>query len=123
MVKVLAVLLIVLGVSVVAHGADENALNELASNSSMCAAYYLVVEECIKDEKHIDTKKKFSGLADEMLMASLVFSNQKTAQARLNLFKKQLYEEVENSCGNLARVIEKYSDECLLLSKEFRRKE
>lgn len=119
----LAALLVMLGISTVAYGGDENTLNELASNSSMCAAYYLVVEECIKGEKHIDAKKKFAGLADEMIMASLVFSNQKTAQARLNLYKKQLYAEVENNCGNLARAIEKYSDDCLLLSKAFRDKE
>ena len=102
--------------------ADENALNELASNASMCAAYYMVVEECIKDEKHIEIKNKFSGLCDEMLMASIVFSNQKTAQSRLNLFKRQLYEEVEHSCSNLSRIIEKYGDECLKLTMKFREK-
>lgn len=101
---------------------DENSLNELASNSSMCAAYYMVVEECFKGDDHIETKKKISGLCDEMLMASIIFSNQETAQSRLNLFKKQLYGEVENSCGNISRIIEKYGDGCVLLSKAFRDK-
>lgn len=118
----LALVVGVLGSSSVSFGADENALNELASNSSMCAAYYMVVEECIKDDKHIDTKKKFSELCDEMLMASIVFSNQETAQSRLNLFKKQLYGEVENSCGNISRIVEKYGNNCIALSKMFREK-
>ena len=100
---------------------DENARNELASNSSMCAAYYMVVEECLKDERHVDTKKKFSELCDEMLIASIFFSNEKTAQSRLNLFKKQIYEEVENSCGNISRVVEKYGNDCINLSREFRK--
>ena len=121
--KMLPAILVTLGISGAVYAADENALNELASNSSMCAAYYIVVEECIKDEKHLEIKQKFAQLGDEMLMASTFFSNQKTAQSRFNLFKKQVYEEVEYSCGNISRVVEKYGDTCLLLSTEFRRKQ
>lgn len=112
-IKILTPLISLLLVSSVNAANFVSIESDLASEFSVCSAYYGVLSQGVKNDP--DAKKRFQDMSVYSMELSVNFSNMDVALARVEIDAKQMMKEMNNHYSNGAIIINKYGDKCKTL--------
>jgi hypothetical protein len=105
---------------------NEWATNELSSEMTECAQYFLVSSLCFKNFPNPEaeaTANEYHALSDQLQVLAIQVANsvgvsQEAALARMRLTNKSLVDAIHKDCGNISILLERYATFCKALVQE-----
>lgn len=114
--KILTTIVFLLPMFSVAATDSKAIMSDLASEFSVCSAYYGVLSQGVKNNPKM--KRRMQDMSVYAMEFSVNLSNLKVAMARAELDAKQMMKEMNNNYSNGAIIINKYGEECKSLLEE-----
>lgn len=100
------------GISMQAHATAQE-INNFSANAALCASYFTFIETCLSNSGNNTAAKEYGDLGNLTLYASIAYSNDATAKARLDTFGTQIMNLCEGRCENIARAIAAHGEYCM----------